>query len=122
MNERGNPRMEPYKNEEIVGEIIDYIEKNLKNRTCFIDLESQLSKRCPTYQLIFKEQVGMTVEEFVNKTRMNEAEKLLEKTTLDIKEVAVAVGINGYFEFTQLFKQMIGVTPSGYRNQLIKQV
>ena len=120
MHERGNLRMEPLHNEEIVGKVKDFIVKNLKNKNCLLELESQFSKQWPTYQLIFKEQVGMTVEEYVNKVRMDEAEKLLEKTTLDIKEVAKAVGINGYFEFTELFKRLIGVTPSVYRNQLIK--
>lgn len=122
MHERGNPSMEPLHNEEIVGNIKEFIEKNLKSNHCIEELESQFSKQCPTYQLIFKEQVGISVEEFVNKARMNEAEKLLEKTTLDIKEVAIAVGINGYFEFTQLFKRLMGVTPGGYRNQLLKSL
>jgi YesN/AraC family two-component response regulator len=107
-------------NEKIVESMKSCIEQNLKNNHWFVELENQFSKQCPTYPLIFKEQVGLTVIEYVNKVRINEAEKLLEKTTLDIKEVAKSVGINGYFEFTQLFKRMIGVTPSGYRNQLLK--
>ena len=39
---------------------------------------------------------------------------------MDFKEIAKAIGINGYFEFTQLFKRLNGITPSGYRNQIFK--
>ena len=114
--------MEPLKNAEIVEKVIDFIERKLKSNNCLAELERVFSENYPTYQLIFKEQMGMNIIDYINKARINEAEKLLEKTTLDIKEVAIAVGINGYFEFTQLFKRMIGVTPSGYRNQLIKSL
>lgn len=110
--------MEPLKNNEIVDKVIYSIERKLKSKNCLAELDRVFLKYYPTYQLIFEEQMGMNVLEYLNKARITEAEKLLEKTTLDIKEVAKAVGINGYFEFTQLFKRIIGVTPSGYRNQL----
>ena len=78
--------MEPLKNAEIVEKVIDFIERKLKSNNCLVELERVFSENYPTYQLIFKEQMGMNIIDYINKARINEAEKLLEKTTLDIKE------------------------------------
>ena len=107
-------------NVELTEKVKFIIKKNLKREKCLLEVDRVFSESSPNYKRIFIEQTDMSVENYINKARMSEAEKLLETTTLDLKEVAKAVGINGYFEFTQLFKRLMGVTPSGYRNQIFK--
>lgn len=107
-------------NAELADKVMFIIKKNLNREKCLLEVDSVFSKDYPNYKGVFKEQIGMSLKNYMNRARMSEAEKLLETTTLDLKEVAKAVGINGYFEFTQLFKRLMGVTPSGYRNQMFK--
>ncbi|MEK4426917.1 helix-turn-helix domain-containing protein [Solibacillus sp. FSL K6-1523] len=73
---------------------------------------------CPIYEKIFQEQVHLTIHQYINKRRTEQAVQLLEETQLDVKEVGSVVGINGYFEFAQIFEEQMGVSPSKYRNQI----
>lgn len=64
---------------------------------------------------IFKKQTGFTVGEFINHTRMIEAQKLLAETDQPILEIAQSVGFNSISNFGRIFKEMSGVTPLKYR-------
>ena len=116
----GLQKMEHLRNAELVEKIIFLIEKNLHSEKCLVEVEAIIEEDYPNYAVIFEEQAGMKPDEFIAKTRVGEAEKLLEQTEMDFKAIAKAIGINGYFEFTQLFKRLNGITPSGYRNQIFK--
>lgn len=110
--------MDQLRNAELVDNVVFLIERELKHQNCLQIVEAISSNGFCDYEEIFKEQVGMSVAEYIDTARMNEAEKLLEQSELDIKDIAKAVGVNGYFEFTQLFKKINGMTASSFRNQL----
>lgn len=64
---------------------------------------------------IFRQETGLTIPEYTNKIRMENAMELLRDTSLPLKEVATSVGINDTFYFSKLFKKHTGKTPRGYR-------
>ncbi len=103
---------------EIVDRIIFRIEKNFSEMNCLHDLHEEIFVECSIYEKIFQEQVKLTIHEYINRLRTEQAVQLLEETQLDVKEVAIAVGVNGYFEFTQIFEEIRGISPSKYRNQI----
>ena len=105
---------------EIVDTVIFYIEKKLQCKQCPLEVEKIFSIKYPNYDEIFEQHVGLTVLDYITKARINKAEKLLEHTLLSFKEIAIAIGLSGYFEFTELFKKVCGTTPSTYRNQLLQ--
>ena len=110
--------MELLRHIEIVDRIIFHIEKNFHEMNCLKDIHHMIFVDCPIYEKVFQEQVHLTIDQYVNKVRMEQAAQLLEETQLDVKEVALVVGINGYFEFAHIFEELMGVSPSKYRNQI----
>lgn len=63
----------------------------------------------------FREETGMPLMSYVTQCRMRAAGKLLEQTSMTVREIANFVGIPDWNYFTKLFKKETGVTPSRYR-------
>lgn len=66
---------------------------------------------------LFKKEVGMTLTEYVNKSRIEYAKKLLKSTSLSIQNIAIQSGISDIHYFTRLFTRETGVSPKVWRNQ-----
>jgi YesN/AraC family two-component response regulator len=63
----------------------------------------------------FKETTGVSVTDFINRKRVNEAANLLENTNMSLIEIASAVGFNNQPYFIKIFKHYHGVPPGQYR-------
>ncbi len=64
---------------------------------------------------IFRQETGLTIPEYTNKIRMENAMELLRDTDLPLREIATSVGINDTFYFSKLFKKYTNKTPRAYR-------
>lgn len=113
--------MNGLRNAELVDKVVILVEKYSVHGQCLALVEEIIADEYPNYNMIFQQQVGMPVNEYITKVRLHKAEGLLEDTEMDFKEISKMIGMNGYFEFTQLFKRFHGMTPVDYRNQLYKQ-
>jgi two-component system response regulator YesN len=71
----------------------------------------------PTYFCeYFKAQTGETVLDYVTKSRLEKAKKLLGTTDLKIYDISCQVGYQDTKYFSRLFKQWMGQSPSQYRD------
>ena len=59
--------------------------------------------------------VGVTVNNYINKARMDQAAALLAGTAKSVKEIAKSVGIDNVKYFSRLFKSYTMLTPNEYR-------
>lgn len=66
---------------------------------------------------IFKETVGVSPIEYLNRVRIQECKLLLETTDFSIQNIADFIGFSSQSYFTQVFKRMTGMTPSEYRKK-----
>ncbi|WP_158560522.1 response regulator transcription factor [Paenibacillus contaminans] len=66
---------------------------------------------------LFKQETGEYVTDYLNRVRMKKAKELLDQTDMKVYEVSHAVGISGYRYFCKLFKEIIGSTPTDYKNK-----
>jgi len=65
----------------------------------------------------FKQATGNTPIDYLQKTRIEAAKKVLEQPGGDIMGSMVASGYSDLKTFRQLFKKTVGLTPSEYRNK-----
>ncbi|RAV04139.1 response regulator [Paenibacillus sp. YN15] len=73
----------------------------------------------PTYvSLLYKQETGKTLFEYLTKVRIDKAKELLQDPRNKFYEVCHAVGYADPSHFSKLFKKMTGYTPSAYRDQL----
>jgi AraC-like DNA-binding protein len=79
-------------------------------RTCGQSLR-QLQRR-------FQSAFGITPQEFLLKTRVLAAQRLLESTSRNASEIAKLCGFVDASSFAQHFRQRIGMTPTEYRERM----
>lgn len=113
----------PVSNEEksegmIINTVKDYIHENYsKNITL-----NQLAERVyihPTYlSILFKKKTGENFTDYLTKVRINKAKEFLEDISLRIGDVSYKAGYESPKHFSKMFKELIGMTPKDYRNQL----
>ncbi len=65
---------------------------------------------------LFKKQMGLNFIDYVHRTRVEAARKLLRRTNLNIADVARRVGYENPEQFAAKFKQWMGMTPSQYKS------
>jgi AraC-like DNA-binding protein len=64
------------------------------------------------------EQFNCNVKTYINQIRINEAQRLLKESGLNISEVAYMVGFSSPSNFNRVFKNMVEMSPSEYMQQV----
>ncbi|TNJ66520.1 helix-turn-helix domain-containing protein [Paenibacillus hemerocallicola] len=67
---------------------------------------------------LFKDTAGMTVTEFVQKLRIEEACKMMENPNKKMTDISMAIGFADYKSFYTAFTKLVGMPPSEYRKRL----
>lgn len=75
----------------------------------------QISRR--SLEIRFKRQTGQTLKNYLEKQRLNQVIRLLEKTNLSIKEIAHQCGFSDLSAINRFLKRLTGYSPSRYRNR-----
>jgi transcriptional regulator GlxA family with amidase domain len=69
---------------------------------------------------LFKKETGVSPVQYLKAQRMQRAQKLLETTFLNVKEVMLRVGVKDKSHFIRDFKKEFGLSPTQYRAQYLK--
>jgi len=97
-----------------ITEIIQYINKNLGEKTTLSDLSKMFYLNKFHISHMFKLKTGITFNEYITHKRILLAkELLLEKTPLS--QVFQIVGFSDYSSFYRAFKKILGCTPSSMK-------
>lgn len=67
------------------------------------------------FRMYFKNVTGTALKDFINRYRIDQAEKLLKNSTLYVYEVGNMVGFQDYVYFTKVFKKLKGYSPTAAR-------
>lgn len=86
--------------------------------------EINLSKLAKTVQLnpnylsqLFKKEVGIPINEYIKRQRIEEAKKLLVSSNYSLLDIAAWLNFHDQSHFTRLFRKFTGTTPKKYRDK-----
>ena len=99
----------------LMSRAVDYINKHYKSSVTLDGVCGYLHISKYHFSRKFKASLGMTVMEYVCKTRMASAENLLLNSKLQVGEIAEESGFPSLSYFSRLFKATHGMTPTEYR-------
>jgi AraC family transcriptional regulator, L-rhamnose operon transcriptional activator RhaR len=102
-------------NSKIIEKIIKHLKTNYNYSLNLQDL-SMVVFLSPNYiSKLFKDFTGHTIRDFIQKTRIEEACRLLKQTDRKILDISHEVGYKDLTHFLEVFKKMTGKSPGVYR-------
>jgi AraC-like DNA-binding protein len=97
-----------------VRDVINYIHLHIENELTLSVLADYLGRNASTLSASFSKEIGMSITNFIHKSRINEAIRYFNTTRLSISEVSIAVGFQDFSYFSKIFKKYIGCSPREY--------
>ena len=67
------------------------------------------------FSKVFKEATGQNFIDYLTGLRIDKAKELLETTDMSMKEICVEVGYSNPNYFSRIFKKIVGVSPTEYK-------
>jgi AraC-like DNA-binding protein len=98
-----------------IKKIVLYIRKNLTNRISLDDIAKNLYITKEHLSRLFKKEMGVTISEYIIKTKIEQAKNMLQHTDYNILDIAVLLNFANSSHFSNSFKKITGVSPSDYR-------
>jgi two-component system response regulator YesN len=102
-------------NLQVFEEAIEYINENFDKDITLEDVSGHVHISPYHFSHEFKKFTGMNFIEYLTKTRIKEAKKLLLTTDLSIGEISNQVGYDDPSYFGRVFKSMEGMPPSKFK-------
>jgi YesN/AraC family two-component response regulator len=102
----------------LIQKVINHIDMNLSEPLSLRQLSELFSINSSYLSTLFKKEMGMTITDFINQQKVRYAIKLLNKTDIQIQNIATQVGIYDVNYFIKVFKKINGMTPKEYRDSI----
>ncbi|MBS4202077.1 helix-turn-helix domain-containing protein [Bacillus sp. FJAT-49732] len=94
-----------------------YIQKHLYEDITLGKLSSLVKMNASYLSQLFKKEVGTSLNEYILRSKVEEAEKLLALTDYSITEIYSLLNFYDQSHFSKVFKKYSGMTPKQYREK-----
>ena len=94
---------------------INYIDANYDKHITLAEVAEVSHMSISRLAHIFKEQMGVTVIDYLTSVRIERAKQLLLATEQNCTEICFQTGYNNQSYFTRTFKELVGTTPLRFR-------
>ena len=106
--------------------MVDMVEEYIRNHYMY-DISMQDAARTVNYSepyfcKMFKQQYGQSFISYLTEYRVEKAKKLLLQPNVNVREVGARVGYEDSTYFARVFRRLVGMSPSEYRNSFLKSL
>lgn len=106
---------------ELIYRVIVYVRVHYAEDINETELARSMGLSYSYFSRTFKEVTGVTFKKYLNKLRIDHAQKMLAKGELSISEVAARCGYNSVSYFICTYRSIVGVTPYKHLQQIKAQ-
>jgi len=99
-----------------------YIETHADTKMTLTQLSQMAGISAKHYSESFKKWTGQSVTEFITKTRITRAKRLMARSNCKLKEIAHQTGYQDEFYFSRIFKKHTGCSPTSYMKKRRKKI
>lgn len=110
-------RKQPTFSHQTVNKVIIFINDGLETNLTVDLIAKQYNVSTSHLSRIFREHVGLTIVEYLNGRRVEEAQYYLRNTTKSITAISQQFHFCNQSYFTRIFKKYTGVTPKQFRDE-----
>ena len=97
--------------------VMAYIQSNLPKKLKISELAKLCNITSETLSRVFKQENGITVQDYIRNSRLDRARQYLLQKPSTIQSIAFDVGYENIALFNRLFKKNYGLTPNEYRSR-----
>jgi len=101
----------------MVKEAVTYIRFNIDQPLSLKRIADTLSVHPSYLSRTFKKELGMTLTEYINKLRIEEAKYMLDHSNESVAKIALSVGYSDSNYFSKVFHKLEHVAPHDYRKR-----
>lgn len=101
-----------------VSRSINYMLENLRHKLYLEDLAREAGLSASHFSRLFTRQTGHSPIDYFNQLKIQHACRLLDNTSLTVKEVAGELGFEDQFYFSRTFHKVMNLSPLKYRSKL----
>lgn len=98
----------------LVKKAVDYIHFNLESPLTLQNIADNIHVNASHLSRKFKQETDMTITDYINHKRVEEAKLYLQRGNIPITDIAFMVGFNDLNYFSRVFKKITSLTPSEY--------
>lgn len=110
--------MDKYKYD-LVSEAVNYLKQNYSSKLNLEEICQQFFLSKSYFSKIFKSITGLSIFEYIQKIRIDEACKLLQNKSNKMLGISESVGYSDYGYFYRTFKRITGLSPMEYKRKFI---
>lgn len=100
-----------------LAKMMTYIEEHLTEKIELAQVAEHVNLSRTYASAVFREELGITMSEFIMRERMLEAKRMLRDTDLTVAVIASRLAFCSQSYFTKNFTELEGMTPVEYRRQ-----
>jgi YesN/AraC family two-component response regulator len=101
----------------LIREAVTYIRFNIDQPLSLSHIADTLGVHPSHLSRAFKKELGMTLTDYINKLRIEEAKYVLDQGNASVTQAALSVGYNDPNYFSKVFTKLEHVTPQDYRKR-----
>ena len=102
--------------------VVKYINSNYASKISLNDVAESVFLNKTYLCQLFKKQLGIGFNEYLENARINKAKELMSTTDDNITQIAIDVGYSSQSYFTKVFKKKTGMSPSYYKSVVSKNL
>ena len=99
----------------VIGKSKEYINQKFSKDISLEEVAKHVDISSYYFSKLFKEEEGMNFIDYVTNLRIEKAKRLLKEGNVSIKEVCVESGYTDPNYFSRIFKKVVGITPTEYK-------
>ena len=103
------------KHVDIIRKSVDYIRRNFSKKITLEDVASYVYLSPSYFSKVFKDEMELNFNAYLNKIRIDKAKQLLVNDTVKLVDVSGLVGFEDQSYFSKVFKKLTDQTPGKYR-------
>ncbi|MCH4889391.1 response regulator [Acidaminobacter sp. JC074] len=115
LDEIKNEKVLKNNKDRIMEKIEHYVMSHLQEKITLNDLSAYVHLNPSYLSRFFKQTKGVSLIEYINSLKINQAKYLLLNKDLSIEEIGREIGIEDPYYFNKVFKKAEGMSPSSYR-------
>lgn len=92
----------------------EFIHKNIYSNLSIPTIAAHINYSVPHLSKLFKKEVGLSINQYVMKQKIEESKRLLEFTQYDLNTISSLLHFNDVSYFIKIFKRYENMTPKDY--------